>query len=349
MTSGKISIEKLAVSPTLSDPASHQNGTGSLWAQLDQFEDRLVFQTRPWLEFLQRTQGAEPVVAVVKEHGQPVGYFTGLIVKKFGVKILGSPFKGWATDYMGFNLPPGMPRRSVLQALDEFAFERLGCHYVEIIDRHTRQTDYTNLGYTVQFPQSYEIDLTPSEDQLFATMRSSCRRCIRKAKKSGVIIEEAVDWAFAADYYAQLQDVFAKQKLVPTYSLRRVRELIRCLQPAGCLLLLRARNAEGHCIATGIFPAFNKTAYFWGGASWRAHQILRPNEAIMWHAMRYWKARGMEILDMGGAGDYKKKYGGYPIYIPRLLKARYDFLIPMRNAAKQTWVAYQKIAGLWHR
>jgi hypothetical protein len=26
--------------------------------------------------------------------------------------------------------------------------------------------------------------------------------------------------------------------------------------------------------------------YFGGGASWRQHQILRPNEAIQWQAMK---------------------------------------------------------------
>ena len=109
-------------------------------------------------------------------------------------------------------------------------------------------------------------------------------------------VEEASAAGFADEYYAQLQDVFAKQGLRPTYGVDRVRELIRCVHPTGRLLLVRALGPEGEPIASGIFPAMNRTAYFWGGASWRSHQILRPNEAIFWFAMRDWKARGMSAV-----------------------------------------------------
>src|SRR3546814_4018328 len=36
---------------------------------------------------------------------------------------------------------------------------------------------------------------------------------------------------------------------------------------------------------------------------------LRPNQALHWYAMRYWKARGVHLHDWGGTGDYKKNYG----------------------------------------
>src|SRR5947209_7170137 len=128
-------------------------------------------------------------------------------------------------------------------------------------------------------------------------MTSACRRNIRKAERNGVIVEEADGPDFADDYHAQLRDVFAKQGLVPTYGVDRVRALVTCVHPAGRVLLLRARNPAGRCIATGIFPAFNDTMFFWGGASWRAYQIERPNEVIQWYAMRYWKARGIGRYD----------------------------------------------------
>lgn len=305
------------------------------WKEIDRFSDRTIFQTLPWLRFIAKTQGAEPILATVKEDNHVVGYFTGLVMSKFGLKILGSPFKGWTTAYMGFNLLPGYPRRNVLETVPSFAFRDLGCHYLEIVDRHVRRDDCSNLSYTVQWTQNIEIDLTPSEDRLFANMKSACRRCIRKAAKGGVVIEEASDMGFADDYYAQLGDVFAKQSLVPTYDIERVRELLRYLLPTGQLLLLRARNDEGLCIATGIFPAFNDTAYFFGGASWREHQILRPNEALLWEAMKYWKARGISRFDLGGKASYKKKYGGYQFEVPRLMRARYGLLLSLRNLAER--------------
>ena len=95
------------------------------WEQLDALPDRTVYQTRPWLDFIARAQNAEPVVAVLREGNDALAYFTGLIVKKCGLRILGSPFPGWTSDYMGFNLTSDVPRREALKALESFAFHEL--------------------------------------------------------------------------------------------------------------------------------------------------------------------------------------------------------------------------------
>ena len=315
------------------------------WDELDQYEDRIVFQTRVWLDFLAATQGAEPVVAAIRENGQLLGYFTGLIVKKFGIKILGSPFKGWTTNYMGFNLRPGVSRLALLDDLSSFAFKKLGCHHLEVLDRNIAEEDAGGLSYEQQVYHTLQLDLTRSEEEIFKSMHSkACRYNIRKSERLGVVIEEATDPGFAADYHAQLQDVFAKQSLVPTYGLELVQTLIHKVQPTGNLLLLRARSPEGTCIATGIFIAFKDLMIFWGGASWRKFQHLCPNEPIMWYAMRYWKARGAKICDLG-AGDYKKKFGVQPYRYPRLIKSRYRFLLPLRNGAQVFWKWRQQLQG----
>jgi CelD/BcsL family acetyltransferase involved in cellulose biosynthesis len=307
------------------------------WPKLDAFEDRLLFQTREWLDFVQRTQDAEPIVAaLLSEQGSVVGYFTGLVVRRFGVRILGSPFPGWTTSYMGFNLEEGVERRQAAEALLRFAFKTLRCLHVEFKDRRFLEPDELNgLGLDESPSVTFEVDLRPSEEEVFGHMTSACRRAIRKSEKEGVLVEEATGEEFADEYYAQLEDVFAKQSSVPTYDVYRVRELIRALHPTGRLLLLRARSADGKGIATGIFPGLNTTAYFWGGASWREHQIVRPNEAIFWYAMRYWKARGISVLDMGGGGDYKRKYGPVELNIPSFRKSRLRGLGTLREFARR--------------
>jgi hypothetical protein len=298
------------------------------------------------LAFVAEAQGGRPVrAALLDGSGQTIGYFTGLTIRRFGFKILGSPFPGWTTSYMGFNLPAGFPRRLALEALVEFAFGRLGCHHLEMMDRELTAADLEGLGFEHYNFTGFQVDLTADEDTIFNRLHSSRRRAIRKARKSGVTIEEATDPGFADEFHAQLEDVYAKQRLVPSYSLERVRLLQRHLLPTGNLLLLRARDAEGRCIASAIFPALNRTAYFWGGASWREFQILRPNELIFWHAMMYWKARGIQRLDMGGSGEYKRKYGGEEIAVPWIRRSRYSWLMPLRRRAQQAFFQYQTWKG----
>ena len=315
------------------------------WDLLDKFADRTVFQTREWLRFVSETQKATPVVIELRQGKDLAGYFTGLTFSKFGVKVLGSSFPGWTTPYMGFNLVPDASRAAALKAVEELAWEELKCLHIEVSDPYFVPEDGKILGFNCEFYTSYRTDLRLKEDELFNKMDSACRRCVRKAEKSGVTIEEAHDIAFADEYYEQLKDVFGKQGLVPTYSVERVRALVKHMEPTGRVLLLRARDPEGKCIATGIFPGFNKITEFWGNASFRSTQILRPNELIQWYVMRYWKQRGVEVYDWGGEGTYKEKYGCVVHRVPWFIKSRNQLVSRLREEARKMFVRKQKFLG----
>jgi hypothetical protein len=314
-------------------------------AILQQFPDREIFQTPAWLRFLAESQSAEPVVAVLREGTGIVGYFAGMIVRKLGFRILGSPFIGWTTEHMGIRLLSGVSKRAAVAALETFAFERLGCVHLELSDAGITPDDLQGMQFSCRTSLGTVLDLTRSEDEIYACFSSkSCRYSIRKAIKSGVSVEEAFDDAFAADYYTQLQDVFAKHSLVPTYDQRRVELLIKHLLPTGNLLLLRARDSAGRCIATTIVPGMNKTAVFWGNASWRKDQHLCPNELLQWYAIRYWKGRGITSYDLA-CGNYKRKYGGDPVNSYQLRKSKYRWLARARNAASWAFRLRQRILG----
>jgi len=298
---------------------------------------RTLFQSPGWIEFLQATQKGEPVLAALRNGSSTVGYFTGMVVRKFGLKILGSPFPGWSTSYMGMNLQPEVHKPSALDALKRLAFTDLGCAHLEFMDRKFSEQEIDDCGLDWTPLNGFEVDLTPDEDAIFENFRPPCRQAIRKAIRSGLVVEDTDGPSFAEEYYSQLVDVFAKQHLVPTYGIDRVQQLIHHILPTGDLLLLRVRDAAGRCIATGIFLLISPTTmYFWGGASWRGDQLLRPNDLLMWTAMKIGKTRGMKVMDLGGAGDYKKKFGGRPISVPWARVSSKIFIPALRSTA-QTW------------
>jgi hypothetical protein len=304
------------------------------WNALDAFGDRSFTQRRPWLEFVASFTGGEVVVAELHRGAELVGYFNGVLFRRCGVPILGSPFRGWTTPYMGFNLAPGTPRLEALASVERFAFRELGCLHLEVTDRHFTAEEAGAAGYAHRPVRTLITDLSECEDRLLANMSSACRRAIRKAEKCGVVVEVAAPEGFADEYHAQLQDVFAKQDLRPTYSSARVGKLIEHVHPSGDLLLARVRDPAGRGIATGIFPGFGAFSFFWGNGSLREHQVLRPNEALHWFAMRYWKERGMRWHDWGGANAYKAKYGVVPFATVALRKSRYAVLRYARDLAE---------------
>jgi hypothetical protein len=176
-------------------------------------------------------------------------------------------------------------------------------------------------------------------------MRGNFRRNLHKSVREGLVIEEAGPQGFAEEYYDQLLEVFGKQNLVPTYSVERVKALVDEIYPTGNLLLLRARDREGRSIASGIFLGYNRRMYFWGGASYQRYQFHRPNEAIMWYAIRYWKQRGVVALDLGGYARYKKKYGPDVVYVPVFMLARHNSLFTLKDMAYKLWSVSWKLAG----
>ena len=300
---------------------------------LEGFDDRIVFQSSAWLRFLAKSQSAEIVFAALKEKEATLGYLCGLIVRRFGIRIFGSPFRGWSTPYMGLLLGASVSRRTAMEALPDFAFRQLGCMHFEVVDSQAKPSDVEGLHISDSLNRTIEVDLTSTEEAIFSKMTASCRRNVRKAEKNGLVIEPASDENFAAEYAEQLKDVFAKQGLVPHFGEDRVRLLIQELFPTGQLLLLRARDSTGKCIATGIYPALHNKAYYWGGASWREYQKLYPNELLHWHAMRYWKSKGAKTYNLVGTMEFKQRFGGTETAVPVVSKSKNRFVSFLRVRA----------------
>lgn len=309
-----------------------------LWDRLDAFPDRMFSQRRGWLEFVSNFSRGRVIIADLKDGGETVGYFSGILFHRLGVPILGSPFQGWTTTYMGFNLAPGVLRRDALVALRHFAFGELGCLHLEILDRYLTMEDLAGLDVDVTVEPTYIVPLHLDEEQIFAAMSSACRRCIRKGEKNGLIIEEAAPEGFADEYYDQLIDVFAKQGLKPPYSKQYVQTLIDKVHPSGDALLLRARAKDGMKIASAIYFGHKEHSLFWGNGSLRSHQNLRPNEALHWHALRYWKRRGIKFHDWCGPDEYKRKYGPHPHQVPRIRISRFRAISWVRGAAFRLYI-----------
>ncbi len=316
------------------------------WELAAQIGNMNIFQTRPWLNFLTERQPLEPIVARIREDGELLGFFTGLIAEKFGLRILGSPFRGWTTYFMGFNLKPGTPRRAVLEAFPHFAFHELGCQYLELIDPLLDESDACGLRYHIEPLPWYALDLRPSEAALFANMKHTCRTNIRKACKNELRIQPVCELKFAEEYYAQYHEVMHRHALQPAYGLETVRLMLKHLLPTGHLLLLRADLPSGESIATGLFLYFGQTAVFWGAASRSDYQHLRPNEYLAWQGVQLLKARGVETLHFGGyAGQYKEKFGCQDARIWRLrlasstvLGSLIDFAAAPQSERYRNWI-----------
>ena len=124
------------------------------------FGDKLIFQTLPWIHFILDTQKAELVLLRITDAGNFIGYFTGFAFSRFGVKIIGSPFNGWTTCYMGFNVINAVSRADLVDPLWKFVRGAYGCKYLEITDRFMTFGEAQAVALMTTSHTTYVKDLT---------------------------------------------------------------------------------------------------------------------------------------------------------------------------------------------
>jgi len=310
--------------------------------EYNSFPKKSVLTTYNWIKFVMEDSRAEPFILKVYRDGSFLGYFNSLKVNKFGIKIIASPFPGWSTPYMGFDFKDEVHKWEVVPELIEYVKKTEKVDFFQITDRDITFKEAEALKakycYFLESADTLELRVDADDKQLYKNMKTDCRNFINQFERRGATIEfvEPND-EFAEDFYNQLLDVFAKQKLVPTYGVEKVKRLLKHLAVNDSVLCLRVRDPKGLSIATSIFPGFNKKFFFWGGASLRSYHNYRPNEYMIYTAMKYWRNRGCEVFDMVGIRPYKKKFGSWEVHYPIIIAPRYKILYYLKNFAAKLY------------
>jgi CelD/BcsL family acetyltransferase involved in cellulose biosynthesis len=203
-----------------------------------------------------------------------------------------------------------------LAATRRWAHAHLGCAHLEVLARVDPAELAVPPGMSCATFHSFERPLVDDATML-AAMSTNARRNIRRSQRRGVRIE-AVGVEQAADFawesFSQVRDAFLRREVSPSYGPRRTRELLDTMLPGGRLLATRAVTADGRCAGTCISAGTpGGRATFLTGAADAAMLDVRPNEALMWHAMTTWRDRGAQVFDFGGGGTYKQKFGCRPV------------------------------------
>lgn len=164
-------------------------------------------------------------------------------------------------------------------------------------------------------------DLTASEEELWSDLDPNCRKAIRKSQAAGLSIVEGDGLADVRTYHDLHVESFAHSG-GGAMTLSHFEQMWECLRPFGALRLLLAQH-EGRCVAGLITHEYRGAATYWGGGSRPAAQFMRPNNLLMWEAMRRARAAGSRWFEFGPTfpaldpsakasriGRFKDQFGG---------------------------------------
>lgn len=311
------------------------------WNDFNKYSRKPVWTTKEWMDFIITDSRVEPLIFRIKRDDDYIGYAPFMIAKYLGVlKVAGSPFRGWSTCWMGIEVENVDEKLEIIKEISSILINKYGCHYCEIVDRDISMEQAYQSGFKVAPQGTLELDIACSDDELWKKFKTDCRNFIRQFERRGAILSVAEpNEEFAKEYYNELTDVFAKQNLVPSYSLDKVQRLLSSMKNSGNLLCLRVETPGGAPAASSIFLADKQRFYFWGGASYREHQHYRPNEYMLWFAIRYWRDKGIRIFDMVGDRAYKKKFGAVHKDFPLFKIGKYNWIVTARDFVE--WIYFK--------
>ncbi len=152
----------------------------------------------------------------------------------------------------------------------------------------------------VQFRNTVELDLTQSEEDLMAVMKSKTRYNIRLAGRKGVVVRVGTPDDF--EMIAQLYQETAQRDGFGIRPLSYYLDAWNTFNEAGMAHTLIAEY-EGEPLAAVILVKLGNKAIYMYGASTNKERNRMPTYLLQWEAIRWAKAVGCDVYDFWGAPD----------------------------------------------
>lgn len=143
----------------------------------------------------------------------------------------------------------------------------------------------------------HTLSLSGTEEEVYATFRESTRRNIRKSVASGVTVQILTTEQAVREFYRLNQITRREHGLPPQPYLffEKIHEHILS-QGQGFVALASYRDAT---VAAAVYFHIGEKAIYKYGASDRQYQHLRPNNLVMWEAIRQCISQGVKSLCLG--------------------------------------------------
>ena len=277
---------------------------------------------------IQETRGQERVMAVVPLHLVESKYLKQFSVKVFDsfgsvacLNDLGAKQKKKILDFVREHLM-GLGRERNVMRIDLRLTPMSPAYRGE---RCPRVNPLLHLGVENTLTQTYVIDLSYSEQELWDNLLGYCRTHIRKAEKEGFIIREADAFEDIEKYYELHLETYQRTGAEP-HPFEYFKQIWENFTIKGFSKFFFAEY-DGVLVAVD-----NEALYKEGVVGWTAAGATVAtkgvNNLLHWHAIKYFKQQGFKWYESGeafpaaqdgklkGLNDFKKSFGGelYPYY-----------------------------------
>lgn len=166
---------------------------------------------------------------------------------------------------------------------------------------------FESRGFRFENHLDFLIDIAKGEETLLKEMTSSGRRMVKKALKGGLTAENAKDISEISKFYRILSSAYSRKKL-PLADFSLFKGCYELLGEKHCRFLL-AKDQSNNMVAGRLELIAGNTIYDWYAAAEPDSLSARPNELLVWAAIREGINLNLTTFDFGGAGKPEEEYG----------------------------------------
>lgn len=269
--------------------------------------DHSFFHTSAWARVLAESYNYKPL------------YFTEIVNDRLSVLLPVMEVESFLTGKRGVSLPftdfcpPVVPDsdsfKDAMKDILDYG-KNAGWKYFDFRGGEENMVDVIpSLSH-----YTHDLNLQQDEEQIFNNFKGNTRRNIRKAIKEGV--EVRVDNSFeSVKEFFRLNCMTRKRHGLPPQPFRFFENIYKHVisDKKGFTSIAIFKKK---IIAGAVFFQFNKDAIFKYGASDMNYSRLRPNNLVMWEAIRWYINHGFENLSFGltylenqGLLQFKRSWG----------------------------------------
>jgi hypothetical protein len=265
------------------------------------------FHTAHWARVLHESYNYKPLYFTLIENSKlkillPVMEINSFLTGKRGVSL---PF----TDACPPIAHQNRQFKELLQHVCEHG-KKAGWRHIELRGAHKELNP--SPFYSTHY--SHLLELDQDHDKIFSSFKSNVRRNIKRAQKERLQVTHSNTWK-AVTAFCRLNCMTRKQHGLPPQPLSFFKNVFKHIISAGNGFVALAVHQKKPVAAAVFFHHGNQGMYKYG-ASDPKYRNLRPNNLIMWEAIRWYCRNRYKTLCLGrtepenkGLLQFKRAWG----------------------------------------
>ncbi|RPH48547.1 MAG: GNAT family N-acetyltransferase [Desulfobacteraceae bacterium] len=277
------------------------------------------FHTVAWIRVLSESYGYTPACFVSDKNNNvvviPVMDVKSAVTGRRGVSL---PF----TDYCEPIIAGSIKFQDILDDIIQYG-KRVNWKYIEFRGGDKFLPEALSSSRFL----GHNLDISRKINAIYDDFKDTFKRNIKKACTNGVIVQFLYTEEAVREFY-RLNCITRKRHGLPPQPYRFFRKVYEHIISKGHGVVALASH-DDRFIAGAVFFHFGEKALYKYGASDIKYQNLRPNNLVMWEAVRWHSERGFKSLSLGrteienqglrqfklalGAEEYSIKYYRYDL------------------------------------